>query len=568
MASAAAVAADDLAPMAFGKGPWVVEPPLFTVGQSIGDYTPPGILDGLGAYELDDDTVRVLANHELPNSRGYPYEVMGSEGPFSMEGARVSYFDIDKATRKIKAAGIAYSRIYDANGNLASEKNKDGEWFLKNDFDGFSRFCSSQLVEANEFGNSRRARGIVDMIYFTGEEDGGTFNSVGGAEWALDVGNQALWAVPAMGRGAWENITQVDTRSAKKVAFILADDTSPFDVDDDGVDEAAPLFLYIGEKDPDSTHFLERNGLHDGKLYVWVADRGITSPAEFNGDGEKLWGSWREVDNSPRLDMATDDGSTGYDEYGYPTQRNLWAQAEDLGAFGFSRPEDVATNPANGRQAVMASTGVDDYLIDPETGNGVDTFGTVYIIDTRLPSKRTKLTILYDGDADPTRALRSPDNLDWADDGFIYVQEDEAEEDTASGDEVLFGEDAANPDEAGIVRLHPRNGAVTKIAEIDRDVVLDASPLLSSPEDAIDRDADPDGFPNGEWESSGILDVATLFGEEPGTLFLFDVQAHGIEDQTTCEDDEGDPQPCNEGSRIEDGDLVEGGQLLFLSKDD
>ncbi|NES66248.1 MAG: hypothetical protein F6K24_13760, partial [Okeania sp. SIO2D1] len=32
--------------------------PLFTVGETIGDYTPPGILDGLGAYELDDDTIR------------------------------------------------------------------------------------------------------------------------------------------------------------------------------------------------------------------------------------------------------------------------------------------------------------------------------------------------------------------------------------------------------------------------------------------------------------------------------------------------------------------------------
>jgi hypothetical protein len=58
----------------------------------------------------------------------------------------------------------------------------------------------------------------------------------------------------------------------------------------------------------------------------------------------------------------------------------------------------------------------------------------------------------------------------------------------------------------------------------------------------------------GEWESSGILDVSELFGEKRGTLFLFDVQAHGIEDQ----DD------FNADSRITDGDLVEGGQLSFL----
>lgn len=62
-----------------------------------------------------------------------------------------------------------------------------------------------------------------------------------------------------------------------------------------------------------------------------------------------------------------------------------------------------------------------------------------------------------------------------ADDGFIYVQEDEAEEDTLSSDEVLFGEGAVNPKEAGIVRLNPRNGHTRRVATIDRSVVIDAS---------------------------------------------------------------------------------------------
>ena len=48
----------------------------------------------------------------------------------------------------------------------------------------------------------------------------------------------------------------------------------------------------------------------------------------------------------------------------------------------------------------------------------------------------------------------------------------------------------------------------------------------------------------------------SLFGEAGGTLFLFDVQAHGIEDQ----------ENFNADSRINDGDLVEGGQLLFLER--
>ncbi len=541
---------------------WVTDA-IFTVGDDLpgaeGIYTPPGILDGLGAYELDGNTVRVLANHELRNALGYEYEVSnGQGGTFSLIGARVSYFDINKETFEIEESGLAYDLIYDANGEIATDNsflaNIDTDGDGVDDIgNGFSRFCSSILIEAQQFGDGR---GLTDTIYFTGEEDGGRFNPVGGGEWALDVETGAIWQIPAMGRGAWENITEVDTGNTTHVAFILADDTSPFDADGDEEVEPAPAYLYVGEKNPDGD-FLERNGLRDGKLYVWVSNTGETLPSQFNTSGT-LNGSWVEIDNTPQLENASEDGSTGFDEYGYPSQSNLFSQAEALGAFGFSRPEDVATNPEDGSEIVLASTGVDTYDINPDTGNGADSFGTMYSIDTSFDADgtptATSLTILYDGDADPTRALRSPDNLDWADDGLIYIQEDEAEEDTASGDEVLFGEGAANPNEAGIVTLDPETGEVIRIANMDRSVVVD--PTLDDPDAAVDVDADPEGLPNGEWESSGILDVSTLFGQAPGSLLIFDVQAHGIEDQTEI----------NPESRINDDDLVEGGQLLFLSQ--
>ena len=131
---------------------------------------------------------------------------------------------------------------------------------------------------------------------------------------------------------------------------------------------------------------------------------------------------------------------------------------------------------------------------------------------------------------------------------MIYVQEDEAEESTLSGDEFLFGDGAVNQNEAGIVKIDPNTGDITRIANIDRSVVLDGS--ITDPTDAVDVDAGNAG----EWESSGILDVSELFGLEGGELFLATVQAHGIEDQTDF----------NADSRINDGDLVEGGQLVFI----
>ncbi len=536
--SSAAMAAAVIAPsaaaqsMAFGQNGYTVSDPLFTVGESIGSYTPPGLLDGLGATELDANTVRVFANHELLNFRGYPYTVNG--GALSLTGARVTAFDIDKNTRQVVNAGLAYDTVYDANGNVPTDLS-----FLAPGFGGFSRFCSSNLVEAGDYQ-------FEDTIYFTGEEDGGSFHPWGGAFWALDVATGDFWAVPALGRGAWESLTFVDFPVNGLVAMILADDSSPMDVDGDGVAEAAPLYAYVGVKNPNGD-FLDRNGLKNGNLFVLTSQTGETSPLEFNSFGFLNF-VWKFIDNSRNLALASEDGSTGYDKFGYPTQDTLWSRAEAVGAFGFSRPEDVSTNPTNGLQVVLASTGVDTYAVDPVTGNGVDTFGTQYVLNLKA-NGTGQLIIQYDGDADPRRALRSPDNLVWATDGFIYSQEDKAETDTLSGDEVLFGDGAVNPNEAGGVRTST-GGQTLRVYTIDRDVVLDGS--IANPADAVDVDAGSAG----EWESSGIIDVSALFGEAAGSLFLIDIQAHGIEDQ----------DQFNPTSRINDGDLVEGGQLLFLSK--
>jgi len=539
--------------MAYGLNGYTVSAPLLTIGETFyytdgdlnpstaGAYTPPGILDGLGAYELDKHTVRVFANHELTFGDGYPYEVSdGLGGTFSMTGARISYFDIDKFSKDIVDAGLAYNTVYDANGNIATNTS-----FLPADQEGFgfTRFCSAVLVDPLEFGRKGKGhgnaygagRGIEDRIFFTGEETGGSFTGTGGAEWALDVETGAIWAVPAMGRGAWENITQVDTGSKNTVAFILADDQSPFDADGDGKEEAAPLYLYVGTKKKGG-NFLERNGLSGGKLYVFVpSNPAKISPAQFNTAGT-LDGSWVEIDNSPS-GTPSNDGSTGFDEYGYPTQETLWTRAEALGAFQFSRPEDVATNPKNGSEAVLASTGREN---EPDLFGTADQYGTIYTIDTNFRNMKAELRIVYDGDADPEGILRSPDNLEWADDGMIYVQEDKA---VNTG---LYT--AKNDDESGIVKLDPWSGAAVRVAEIDRTVVLDASiPVWT---DAVDEAPDEVGKP----ESSGILDVSTLFGEADGTLFLFDVQNHGIDDQ----------ERYNPDSRIIDEDLKEGGQLLLL----
>ena len=140
---------------------------------------------------------------------------------------------------------------------------------------------------------------------------------------------------------------------------------------------------------------------------------------------------------------------------------------------------------------------------------------------------------------------------------MIYIQEDRA----ASG---LFGYVVANANEVGVVQLNPKNGDTKRVANIDRSVLVDASlgdaDLDPDPVDvtfAYETAVDVDSADVGAWESSGMLDESGLFDLAPGTSFLLDAKAHGIEDQ----DD------YNGHSRITDDDLVEGGQLLILTKD-
>ncbi|MDJ0511305.1 MAG: DUF839 domain-containing protein [Crocosphaera sp.] len=362
--------------------------------------------------------------------------------------------------------------------------------------------------------------------------------------------NNTLHALPWLGRAAWENVTQLDTGNSNEVGILLGDDR-----------EAAPLLLYVGEKDTSANAgFLERNGLADGSLYVWVPDEDLgdtpdsvvddegnpedpdtnPDPAGFNGTGNSESGTFVEIDyyrpDQRGTAIDTDgDGSIqdelGYDDLGFATQFQQDTLALEAGAFQFSRPEDVATNPADGTEAVLASTGRGGRFPS-------DDWGITYSVDVEFGDSAitADLEILYDGDdagagqfEHPDFGLRSPDNLDWADDGNIYINEDRS-----TGE---FGQTSG--EEASIWKLDPTTGDLTRVAQMDRSAV---------PGDPIPQtDGDPEDI--GDWESSGILDVSDLFDKDPGSFFLYDVQAHSLRDGV-----------------IEEEDLVQGGQLAILSE--
>ena len=97
---------------------------------------------------------------------------------------------------------------------------------------------------------------------------------------------------------------------------------------------------------------------------------------------------------------------------------------------------------------------------------------------------------------------------------------------------ALFTSIATNSNESSILRINPATGEVTRVAHINRGAV---------PSGFVDSSAASPGA----WESSGILDVSHLFGEPAGSLFLADIQAHGV---TT--------DPSNTGAALRDSQLV------------
>ncbi|MGZ0017495.1 T9SS type A sorting domain-containing protein [Yeosuana sp. AK3] len=529
------------------KNGWSVDP-IFTVGETDSDgtdysldrfgYRVPGVMDGMYAFSNSNNTIDLLVSHELRDERGYAYTLANGT---QLTGARISKFRIEQNNNNGKTGvtdvKLAYDKIYDRYYQMVTNQSQLDEGANPGSLDGMDRLCSANGIEAGKYG-------FTNNIFFSGEETGN------GQVFALDVNEETLYCAPAMGRAAWESVTVMENFNTNKVVVLIGDDRA-----------GAPLLLYIGEKNKSygdsAPNFLKRNGLAKGSLFVWVADNGDLSPEDWNGTGTIRNGKFVKI-NHFNPSMA---GQLGYDNVGWADNNTQDALGDAKGKFKFSRPEDVATNPTDGTQAVLASTGRPDLFPS-------DSWGTTYLLDLKNRELRNalkgplhqidnlpaRLTILYDGDdagqgqfSDPDYGLRSPDNLEWAKDGFIYINEDRS-----IGD--FCGESGI---EASVWQLNPGDGLLTRILEMDRNAV----PFMQT--DSAPTDC-------GNWESSGTIDVSHFFNS-PGnrdenkhkqgnrnrneTILLLNVQAHSNDNVT-------DPNSPIGG----DDDLSEGGQLLFASK--
>lgn len=490
--------------------------PLFTVGESIKGYLPPGIPDGIAAFRKDSSTARILVNHHLGKQQGAIYQLANAT---QLTGARVSAFEVRAADRKLTAAGLAFGVVFDRTGaevTSAAQINEIGDPLA-----GFDQLSSSAGYEAGMFG-------FANAIAFISEEASeAAGHPHGGSVWAIDVGQGQVWALPALGRGSWANVTALTPPAAGGVALAMSDGYGGYSRHASGSTHAgAPLYFYLGTKAPAtfSSSFPERNGLSNGRVYYFKAAAACdapplrSSPADFSGTGSVMTGVICPIDVRDEASA----GTPGYDAAGWLNAETLRATALSEGAFAFSRPGDVSTDPKQPHRFAFTSTGRGSIF-------PADDWGDLYVVTTSFATMTASVQIVYDGDdsgggrvSHPDFGLRSPDNVLWGQGGLIFVNEDPATELN------VFG--AVSRKRPGIWRVNPQKTSLIHVAAVDTKIVY--------PTDATNIAAL-------RWETAGMIDMARALGTR--NVFLTSVQAHGIKN----------------GS-IASANLVEGGQLLFL----
>ena len=269
--------------------------------------------------------------------------------------------------------------------------------------------------------------------------------------------------------------------------------------------ENSQVYMYVGKKDRRSgAGVLRRNGLDNGELYVLVpANSSNSSEAAFSSGTIDV--EWALIPGAGELDEG-----------------QLEAASDAAGAIRFARPEDGAFNEHNRNEFVFVTTG---------EAPGVNALGRLYSLRLH-PGNVTQggtLTVLYNADAIIAAGgdtAISPDNVDTSDE-YLMINEDG----TASSRPVMASKN--------------RDGSIWRF-DIDRNGVDVSSRTRVAELDPPGRDGIEVG--PGVWETSGIIDVSSLFG---ANTWISDVQAHA-------------PTTAPGGSTV----TVEDGQLFLLRPTD
>lgn len=295
--------------------------------------------------------------------------------------------------------------------------------------------------------------------------------------------------LPLLGKFAHEN-TLANPLAQNFTIVAGLDDTTPVVTPTNN--GGGKVYLYIGTKTAAGTP-VERAGLTNGTNYAIQVDSLVVESRDFGlataGPGVTTSGTFTPVNSA-------------------------------TGGTQFQRPEDGAWDPSNPSDFYFVTTDRYDQVKDGVGAQvGRSRLWRLHFTDIANPSAGGTIQMIVDG----TGPGNMFDNLTIDRAGYIILQED-------------VGNQAHN---GKIFRYDITDGSLTQIVQHNPALFGDIGVPATAP------------F-NQDEESSGVIDVSSIFGE--GT-FLLDVQAHYLIDSGAGHNLQGFSNP---------DELVEGGQLLLL----
>ena len=481
------------AKMLDGRNGWSTEA-IISVGDALpGGYRFEAIPDGIAIGNVNGQgTVDILVNHEL------------SPVPFP-------------ATRQDGLnATVSQLRLHQHSAGVLK-----GDYVIPQSA-GYQRFCSNFVVGAEQgfdrklLFTNEEARDIVLRRADSWHQPGVQLSEPGaeqaGVVVAYDVKSGAFRSIYGMGRHNHENSVGVPGYGYPVV--LSGDDT--FDA------PASQLYLYKAASGTDVWN-------DKGTLYAFVADDpAINDYGDVTEVMDAVPGHFIPV---PR-DIATgklggdlsarDITSLDFPDPDYPTPPagipdgpqwvlERWSTLNN--AFQFIRIEDTAYDRTNPRVQYLADSGEPRALPDATTGRlrrgpsgteGPYPNGRIWKLTLGSnPLEGATLDILPGANFDALgyrnpNAVHQPDNVETTSDG-LFIQED-------TGGHNAQSASFPNATNARVWRYGLPAGGLTVVAEVNQ--AVPGAPALN----------------RGSWESSGIVDISSVFG--PGA-FLLDVQAHG-----------------------------------------
>jgi serralysin len=330
----------------------------------------------------------------------------------------------------------------------------------------FGRLCSADLPQISAFYDAATGLGTTERIFMDGEEVGNEGRAFAHIVTGPEAGDS--YELPALGRMSWEN-SPANAYSGVKTIVMCMDDSTPGEV-----------YVYIGDKQATGTA-VDKAGLTNGNLF------GISASFGDDTGAGNLSGTFQLIAQGNAGDVT------------HTTGTELQAQAGPLTQFG--RPEDGAWDPTNPNRYYFVTTGT---ATTPTRLWAMDFF------DIEHPELGGTITVLVEGvfpNSDPNSALpQMLDNMTVTESGLVIMQEDPGN----------------NPRLAKVWMYDPKadNGVdpMSGLTEIAHHDPARFTAGLNTPA--------PGGTFSADEESSGVIDVTDLLGNDEKLAFLLDTQAH------------------------------------------